>query len=123
MEYTLWQMGTNSIWRNIFEEYFVQLSRLVLLIKEYKFDLPFIDSQWSLHIHKIMLLIKISLNDSGSTEDETMKCYTRLEGEEGVIESPSYPSSYPAGVDCKYDVVRASSSVCGLRVYGKFDHL
>lgn len=79
------------------------------------------------HYMKIIIIksasIKISLNYLGSTEDETMKCYTRLEGEEGVIESPSYPSSYPAGVDCKYDVVRASSSVCGLRVYGKSDHL
>lgn len=46
-------------------------------------------------------------------------CYVRLEDEEGVFESPNYPSFYPAGHDCRYDVVRASSSACGVRIYGK----
>lgn len=44
-------------------------------------------------------------------------CYTRLEGEEGLLESPGYPADYPSNQDCYYDIVRTSSSVCGIRLY------
>lgn len=46
-----------------------------------------------------------------------ISCYSRLEGEEGVLESPNYPSDYPSNQDCNYDIVRTSSSVCGIRLY------
>jgi len=46
-------------------------------------------------------------------------CYTRLEGEEGFLESPDYPSDYPSNQDCNYDIVRTSSSVCGIRLYSE----
>ena len=48
-----------------------------------------------------------------------LECYLRLEGDEGILESPNYPSPYPAEQDCKYDIIRTSSSVCGVRLYGK----
>jgi len=53
----------------------------------------------------------------GCTDYRQLECYLRLEGEEGVLESPGYPSPYAASQDCKYDIVRTSSSVCGVRLY------
>ena len=50
-------------------------------------------------------------------------CYLRLEGEEGALESPNYPLAYPAQLDCKYDIMRTSPSVCGIRIYGPFFYL
>lgn len=56
--------------------------------------------------------VKIKTNSS-----KGISCYSRLEGEEGVLESPNYPSDYPSNQDCNYDIVRTSSSVCGIRLY------
>lgn len=46
-----------------------------------------------------------------------ISCHLRLEGEEGVLESPNYPANYPSNIDCIYDIARTSSSVCGVRLY------
>lgn len=44
-------------------------------------------------------------------------CFLRLEGGEGVLESPNYPADYPANQDCIYEIIRTSPSACGVRLF------
>lgn len=64
-------------------------------------------------IHRVAGQKNQSIRPTGKVD----KCYLRLEGDEGVLESPNYPSNYPAGQDCKYDIVRQSTSVCGVKIF------
>lgn len=43
-------------------------------------------------------------------------CHYSLEGESGILESPNYPSEYPLGQDCCYDINRPSVKHCGVRL-------